>query len=139
METWPVFALLSAVFAALVAIFGKLGVSKVDTTLATTVRSIIMAVFLVLLALILGKFNDLNTIDNRAWLFIALSGIAGALSWLAYFVALKLGPPIGVVAFDRLSIAFVVIFSVLFLAQKLTPGTVIGTVLMIVGAILLSR
>ena len=139
MNTWPIFAFLSALFAALVAIFGKLGVAKVDTTLATTVRSIIMAVFLIVLAGALGKFQNLHTIDNRAWIFIALSGIAGALSWLAYFVALRLGPPAGVVAIDRMSIVFVVVFSVLFLAQKFNAGTVVGTVLMVAGAILISK
>ena len=139
MNSWPVFALLSAVFASLVAIFGKLGVARVDTTLATTVRSIIMAIFLIILTGLLGKFQELHTIDNRAWIFITLSGIAGALSWLAYFVALRLGPPAGVVAIDRMSIVFVVIFGVLFLAQKFNTGTVIGTVLMVAGAILISR
>ena len=87
MSAWIIFAILSAVFAALVAIFGKIGISNLDSTLATTVRAIIMAAFLVAVSLLLGKARILSTIDNKAMGFIALSGIAGALSWLFYFVA----------------------------------------------------
>jgi transporter family protein len=133
---WIILALLSALFAALVAIFGKIGLGDIDTTLATTIRSIIMALFLVVLAISLGKFN-LDKIEGKMLLFIALSGIAGALSWLFYFGALKLGPPVGVAAIDRLSLVFVLILTVLFLGESLTWKMGVGVALILFGSILL--
>lgn len=138
MPHWVIFAILSAVFAALVAIFGKVGISGIDTTLATTIRAIIMAVFLVLLTLVFGKFEHLNTFGSKAIVFIILSGIAGALSWLFYFFALKNGPASGVAALDRLSVVFVLIFAVLFLSEKFGVKSLLGVVLFTLGAILLS-
>lgn len=138
MPHWVIFAILSAVFAALVAIFGKVGISGIDTTLATTIRAIIMAVFLVLLTLIFGKFEHLNTFGSKAMVFIVLSGIAGALSWLFYFFALKNGPASGVAALDRLSVVFVLIFAVLFLSEKFGVKSLLGVVLFALGAILMS-
>ncbi len=135
--SWIIFALLSAITAALVAIFGKIGISNLDSTLATTIRAIIMALFLVGASLFLGKFKLLSTIDSKALFFIVLAGIAGALSWLFYFLALKLGPASGVAALDRLSVVFVLIFSVLFLAEKLTFNSALGAILITIGAILM--
>jgi len=135
--SWIILGLLSAISAALVAIFGKIGVSHLDSTLATTVRAIIMALFLVIVSLTLGKFQLIKTIDNKALLFIILAGISGALSWLFYFLALKLGPAPGVAALDRLSVVFVLIFSVLFLAEKLTLYKFLGALLITIGAILM--
>ncbi|GBD34317.1 hypothetical protein HRbin35_00027 [bacterium HR35] len=134
---WIIFALLSAISAALVAIFGKLGVSNIDSTLATTVRAIIMTLFLVIVSLVLGKFQLLKTIDNKALLFIILAGVSGALSWFFYFLALKLGPASGVAALDRLSVVFVLILSVLFLAEKLTLKSALGVIFITLGAILM--
>lgn len=139
MAVWIILALLSAAFAALVAIFGKVGVQGLDSTLATTVRAVIMAVFLVAMSLALDKAKLLSTISGRALLFVALSGVAGALSWLFYFGALKVGPAAGVAALDRLSVVFVVIFATLFLGEKLTFATASGAVLLTIGAILLTR
>ena len=136
-SSWIIYALLSAVCAALVAIFGKIGISHVDTTLATTIRSIIMAMALILATLSLGKF-DLSKIDNKAFLFIILSGLAGALSWFFYFGALKTGPATGVVALDRLSVVFVLVLAVLFLGEALTWKTGLGALLVSIGAILLA-
>ncbi len=138
MQNWIIFSLLSAMFAALVGIFGKVGISGVDSTLATTVRAIVMAVFLSLVTLSLGKFSLLSTINSKLFLFIVLSGVAGALSWLCYFFALRYGPASGVAALDRLSVVFVLIFAVLFLAEKLTLKTGFGALLISVGAILMS-
>lgn len=135
MQTWIFYAILSAVFASLVAIFGKIGVSHVDSTLATTVRAIIMGVFLVIVCFMLGKFSGINTIDKKAIIFITLSGVAGACSWIAYFLALKHGPAPAVAAIDRTSVVFVLIFSVLFLTQKLTWFSAIGALLITTGAI----
>ncbi len=135
--SWIIFALLSAITAALVAIFGKIGVSNLDSTLATTVRAIIMALFLIIISFALGKFQFLKTIDNKTLTFIILAGVSGALSWLFYFLALKLGPASGVAALDRLSVVFVLIFSVLFLAEKLTLKSALGAILITIGAILM--
>lgn len=133
-----IFALLSAVFAALVAVFGKIGLGKVDTTLATAIRAVVMAVLLVLAALVLKKW-DLSQISNKAYLFIFLAGLAGAASWLFYFLALKLGPATSVAALDRLSVVFVILFAALFLGESLTVKSVLGGLLIISGAFLLIK
>lgn len=130
--------MLSAVFAGLVAIFGKIGIANVDSTLATTVRAIIMGVFLAIVSLSLGKFDSLSTLMGKPMLFIMLSGIAGALSWLCYFVALKYGPASGVAAIDRTSVVFVLIFAALFLAEKITLKSAAGAIMIALGAILMS-
>lgn len=134
---WIFLALFSAITAALVAIFGKMGIDHVDITLATTIRVIIMALLLIMISILSGKFQLLNTIDNKALGYIFLAGISGALSWLAYFLALKLGPASGVAALDRLSVVFVLIFSILFLAEELTLFKLLGAILITIGAILM--
>ena len=108
---WLVYAFLSSITAALVAILAKIGLKNIDSTLATTIRSIIMAVFLVLVALSLKKFQgfSINSFSNRDWILIILAGIAGALSWLFYFLALKTGLATKVATIDRLSLVFVII------------------------------
>jgi transporter family protein len=135
--SWIVLGLLSAIFAALVAILGKIGVSRLDSTLATTIRSIVMSLFLIIISFSIGSFQLIKTIDNQALLFIILAGISGALSWLFYFLALKLGPASGVAALDKLSIVFVLILVFLFLGEKLTSYKFLGALLMTIGAILM--
>ena len=135
--SWTLLALVGAVFAALVAIFGKIGLQGVDTTLATTIRAAIMAVFLVAVAAALGKFTGADWPHGKTLLFIALSGIAGALSWLAMFGALKVGPPPGVSAIDRTSVVFVLVFSMLFLGTPFSWKAILGAALVALGAILL--
>jgi transporter family protein len=136
---WFLLALLSALTAALVAIFGKLGLKNIDPTLATTVRSIIMAGFLVITSLFLKKFQgfSFSSFSGRDWILIALSGIAGALSWLFYFLALKLGVASKIVAIDRLSLVFVIILAAIFLGEAVGWKTVVGALLMVGGAILI--
>ena len=135
---WTIYSLLSALFASLVAIFGKIGISKVDSTLATTVRACIMALFFVITSFALNKFTLISTIDNRAFKFIFLSGLAGAFSWLFYFMALKAGPASGVAALDRLSVVFVFVLAAIFLQESFTIKGLIGALFVTVGAILLS-
>jgi len=137
---WLFYAFLSAFSAALVAIFGKLGLKTIDSTLATTIRGIIMAVFLFLVSLTLKKFNGFHfsNLSNKDWILISLSAIAGALSWLFYFLALKYGTASKVVAIDRLSIVFVIILAAIFLSEGLTWRSILGAVLMAAGAILIS-
>jgi len=135
---WIIYALLSAAMAALVAIFGKLGVEKIDTTLATTVRAVIMAGFLILVSLSLGKWRGISSFHGRPLLYIFLAGIAGALSWLFYFTALKTGLASGVAAIDRLSVVFVLILAVMFLGERLTWLSGLGAILLTSGAILMT-
>jgi transporter family protein len=135
---WVLYAFLSAIFAALVAILGKIGLQHVDSTLATTVRAGVMAVFLFLLSLILGKYSFLPQIKGKVWLYIVLSGVAGALSWLFYFFALKMGLASAVSAIDRLSVVFVVILSVFFLGEHFSLFAILGAVLMALGAVMIA-
>ncbi|MCX6737949.1 MAG: EamA family transporter [Candidatus Parcubacteria bacterium] len=140
MMIWLIFAFLSAITAALVAIFAKMGLKSIDSTLATTIRSIIMAVFLILVSFFLKKFQgfSLKSFNSKDWLLIILAGIAGALSWLFYFLALKTGLATKVVAIDRLSFVFVIILAALFLGEYLGLKTVIGAIFMIIGAIIIT-
>ena len=135
---WILYAFGSALFASLVAILGKIGLKNIDSTFATTIRAIIMAVFLFLMSLTLGKFRgfSLGSFGTKAWLFVALSGIAGALSWLCYFYALKLGPTTAVAAIDKLSIVFVAILATLFLSEGLTLYKFLGVIFIALGAFL---
>ena len=137
---WLIYAFLSAIAAAFVAILAKMGLKNVDSTLATTVRSIIMAGFLFLVALSLKKFNGFNfsSFNQKEWLLIILSGLAGAISWLFYFYALKEGMAGKVAAIDRLSLVFVVVLAAIFLGEKLSWQTSIGAVAMALGAILIT-
>lgn len=137
---WWLYALLSSITAALVAIFGKIGLKNVDSTLATTLRSIIMAVFLLLASFTLGKLDGFkfSSLGGRDWLFIVLAGVAGALSWLFYFFALKIGLVGRVVVIDRLSLVFALVLAALFLGEAFTWKTAAGAALMIGGALLIS-
>ncbi|MFA4872311.1 MAG: EamA family transporter [Patescibacteria group bacterium] len=137
---WLLFAFLSAVTAAAVAIFGKLGLKNLDSTLATTIRSMVMALFLLLVSFSLGKWRQFSagSIAGKDWLLIVLSGVAGALSWLFYFFALKSGDASKVVAIDRLSILFVIVFAVIFLGETLGWKQALGAILMAAGAILIT-
>jgi transporter family protein len=132
---WLPLALLSAFFAALIAIFGKIGLSRVDTTTATMLRAMIM--FLVLLAAVLfsGKLSSVSAFTSKQFFWIVLAGIAGALSWLFYFWALKVGKASQVAPIDRLSAVFAVIFAAIFLGETVGWKTVIGSVLMVLGAV----
>lgn len=137
---WLISAFLSAITAALVAIFAKMGLKGIDSTLATTIRSVIMAVFLVAVSFSLEKFNgfSLKTLDLRDWLLIAAAGVAGALSWLFYFMALKTGLATRVAAIDRLSLVFIIIFAAIFLGEQLGWKTVMGAIFMVMGAIIIT-
>jgi bacterial/archaeal transporter family protein len=137
---WLVFAFLSAATAALVAIFGKLGLKGVDSTLATALRSLIMAGFMVLAAASLGKFKGftIGALSGKAWMYIILAGVAGALSWLFYFSALKMGSAGAVAAIDRLSIVFVVVIAAIVLGEAFTKYTALGSILVVLGALLIA-
>lgn len=137
---WIAYAFLSAFFASLVAIFGKIGLKGIDSTLATTVRAFIMAIFLGLVALAFKKFQGfaLSSFTGKEWLMISLSGIAGALSWLFYFFALKNGNATAVSAIDRTSIIFVAVLAALFLGESFGWKTGLGVVLIASGIYLIT-
>ncbi len=130
------YALLSALFASLVPIFGKLGLRDVDSTVATTVRAFIMFLFLFLIFMWQGK--TISGFDSRALTFITLSGLAGALSWLFYFMAVKNGRVQAVVAIDKTSVALAILLSWLVLRESMDWKTALGAVLIVLGALLVS-
>jgi len=140
MASWLIFSILSALMAALVAIFGKLGLKNIDSTLATTIRSIVMALFLIITSLVLKKFDNFSfhSLPVKDWMLIILAGIAGAMSWLFYFMALKSGNATKIVAIDRLSLVFVAILAFLFLGETLSWQEMIGVAMMVGGAIIVS-
>lgn len=140
MSTWLIYALLSALMAALVAIFGKVGLAGIDANTATALRSVIMAAFLVGVVVVQGKLTQFSEVwaDKRAMLFILASGIAGALSWLFYFIALKNGNVSQVGPIDKLSVVIAVILAFLFLGEKISLLNSLGVALIAVGAILVA-
>lgn len=140
MSAWLIYALLSAITAALVAIFGKIGLQHLDANTATAIRSIVMAIFLVGVVVVQGKLSLISEViaDRKALFFIILSGIAGALSWLFYFMAIKYGNVSQVAPIDKLSVVFAVILAVILFGEKVTMFTGIGIVLISVGALLVA-
>lgn len=137
---WITFAFLSSLFAALVAIFAKLGLKGIDSTLATSVRAVIMTIFLLGVAIAMNKIDSdtIANISRRDWILIILSGVAGALSWLFYFYAIKAGITTSVVAIDKLSVVFVVILAAIFLGEKVGWVGFLGALLMAIGAYLIT-
>jgi len=140
MQTWLIFSILSALMASLVAVFGKLGLKNIDSTLATTIRSIVMALFLIITSFVLKKFDgfSFHSMVLKDWILIVLAGIAGAMSWLFYFMALKSGNATKVVAIDRLSLVFVAVLAFIFLGETLNWQEMIGVAMMVGGAIIVS-
>ena len=136
---WYFAAALSALFAALVAIFGKVGLKSADPTLASSLRGIVMAIVLIVIVFAEGKWRQITweSFGAREWFFILLAGLAGALSWLFYFLALKNGDVAKVSAIDRASILLVVAFAVLFLQETLTWKLALGSFFVAVGMMLM--
>lgn len=134
-----IYAAGSAVTAALVAIFAKVGLKDVDPTLATIIRAVFMAVILIIAGFLFRKFEGLSiaSMSGKAWLFILLSALAGALSWLLYFIALRTGPAGAVAVIDKFSVVMVIVFAALFLGESLTLKSVLGIVLTVAGALLI--
>jgi transporter family protein len=136
--TWQMWALLSAVFAALTAIFAKVGVENVNSDLATFIRTIVILVVLGAILSALGEFQPLKSISGRTWLFLALSGLATGASWICYFRALKLGNASQVAPIDKLSVVLVAVFGAAFLGERLSGANWIGVALIAGGAVLVA-
>lgn len=139
---WVGLGLIAALGAAGVAIFGSLGLGNVPSTLATTLRSLIMAGMLVAVTLATGQLQPFLrgeiVLDGRAWVYIVLASLAGAISWLAYFAALRLGLATQVAALDRLSIAFVFVLGIVILGEKHSWRGWLGLALLVVGIYLVA-
>ena len=140
MSAWLFYALLSAASAALVAIFGKIGLQHLGANTATAIRAIVMALFLVGVVVIQGKLNLVSTVfaDKKALLFIVLSGVAGALSWLFYFMAIKHGEVSKVAPIDKLSVVFAVILAVIIFGEKVSLIAGVGIALITCGALMVA-
>lgn len=137
-QAWQFWALLSAVFAALTAIFAKIGVADITSDFATLIRTAVILVVVVSIVAVTGQWQRPTEISGRTWLFLGLSGLATGASWLAYFRALKLGDAARVAPVDKLSIIFVAVFGVLFLGEKLNLMNWLGVCLIAAGALLLA-
>jgi bacterial/archaeal transporter family protein len=134
---WWIYALFSAFFAALTAIFAKVGIKGVNTDLATAIRTVVILIIAWAIAFARGGVATISTLSRQNILFLCLSGIATGLSWIFYFKALQLGKVSQVAPVDKLSVALAIILSILFLGEALTWKTGIGALLIISGTIIL--
>ncbi len=135
---WAFWALLSAAFAALTAIFAKIGVENVNSDFATFLRTIVILAVLAVMLTALGEWQAPGEISTRTYIFLALSGLATGASWLSYFRALKLGDASRVAPVDKLSVVLVAIFGVVFLSEKLSGVNWLGVGLIAAGATLVA-
>ncbi|WP_092936358.1 EamA family transporter [Rhizobium sp. 9140] len=135
--SWQAWAVLSAVFAALTAIFAKIGIENVNSDFATFVRTVVILAALGLLLAVTGHWQSPVTVSPKSWLLLVLSGLATGASWLCYFRALKIGDAARVARVDKMSVVLVALFAVLFLGEKLSALHMIGIGLIAVGGVLL--
>jgi len=135
---WVYWSLLSALFAGATAILAKVGVAGVDSNLATAIRTSVILVFSWIVASATSPSAALRNLTSRTWIFLVLSGLATGLSWLCYFRALQLGEASRVAPVDKLSVAFVILLSALFLGERLTLVRGAGGLLIMAGAIILA-
>ena len=131
--SWLLFAVLSAVFASLTSIFGKIGVENVESNLGTAIRTVVVLAMAWLMVFVSGKQHAIRGISKKSWGFLFLSGITTGLSWLCYYRALQNGPASVVVPIDKLSIVVTIVFSYFVLKEKLSRKAVVGLLLILVG------
>jgi len=136
--SWLIYALLSAIFAALTAILAKIGIKNVDSNLATAIRTVIILFFAWGIVFWQGTVNKISSISQFSLVFLILSGITTGLSWLFYFKALQMGKASQVAPIDKLSLIVTIILAAVILKEKLSLGIVMGGTLMAIGAILVS-
>lgn len=137
--SWLTYALISAVAASATAILAKIGVEGVPSTLATALRLLVIGPFAWMLVWALGEQRAISTLSKRTLLFLALSGLATGISWLAYFRALQLAPVSSVAPIDKLSLAFTVVLAAIVLGETISLRMMAGVALMVAGALLTSR
>ena len=138
LNNWQFFAFASAFFAAVTAIFGKIGVSEINSNLATFIRTVVIVGVSALVVTIRSEWQRPDTISSKTILFLVLSAIATGCSWLCYYRALQFGPASRVAPIDKLSVVLVMLLAVLFLKESLSFKEVIGGVLITLGAILIA-
>ena len=134
---WWIYALLSALFAALTAVLAKIGIKGVDTNLATAIRTVVILLVAWGIVFARGGIETLPTLTRQNWLFLVLSGVATGLSWIFYFKALQLGKVSQVAPVDKLSVAIAILLSVVFLGEVLTWKAALGAALIIGGTLVL--
>ncbi len=134
---WWIYAIISAFFASLTAIFAKLGVSNINSNLATAIRTIVVLIMIWAIVLARGEAKGIGSLSKQNIIFLIVSGFATGLSWLFYFKALQLGNVSQVAPVDKLSIALTIALSVVFLGETLTLKTTIGAILIIAGTVVL--
>jgi len=134
---WWIYALLSAFFAALTAIFVKLGVKNMDSDLATAIRTVIILVITWGIVLLKGTVKTIPSLSPQNWWFLLFSGVATGLSWLFYFRAIQIGKVSQVALIDKLSVVLVLVFAALFLGEVLTPKILLGATLIIGGTLVI--
>lgn len=132
---WLIFAVLSAVFASLTAILGKIGITGVESNLGTAIRTVVVLIMAWLIVFLQGKQYEIKKINKRSWVFIGLSGLATGLSWLCFYRALQVGPASVVVPIDKLSIMVTVAFGYFILNEKPNKKPLIGLVLIVIGTL----
>lgn len=134
---WAIFALLSAVFAALTSIFAKIGIENVNSNLATAIRTVVVLVMAWCIVLMTGKLNQLPDISSKSWIFLILSGLATGLSWLCYFYALQIGEASKVVPVDKFSVVITMVMAFFILGETVTIKTIVGGILITLGTLVL--
>jgi len=138
LSSWQAWALLAAAFAAMTAIFAKVGVENIGSDFATLIRTAIILAVLVAIIAATGQYQPLGEISSRTWIFLTLSGLATGASWLCYFRALKLGNASQVAPVDKLSVVLVALFGAVFLGEKLSGLNWLGVALISLGAVLVA-
>lgn len=136
-KVWLVYALLSAIFASLTSILGKVGIENVESNLGTAIRTIVVLIMAWIIVFATKKQSDVKKIDKKSLLFLILSGIATGTSWLCYYKALQDGLASIVVPIDKLSILVTILFAYVFLKEKLSKKSIVGLVLIVVGTLIL--
>lgn len=135
---WVLFALLSALFAAMTSILAKIGIKGIDSNLATAIRTVVVMVFAWGIVFAQGTAKSMATLGRTTWIFLILSGLATGMSWLFYFRALQLGEASKVVPIDKLSLVLAVIMASVFLHEKMTIPTVVGSFLITTGVLVMA-
>ena len=134
---WTIFAILSAIFAALTSILAKIGIEGVNSNLATAVRTIVVVLMAWFMVFITGNQNGIVDINKKSWIFLILSGLATGASWLCYYKALQLGEASKVVPIDKLSIVITIVLAFIFLGEQITLKTLIGCCLIVTGTFIM--
>ena len=134
---WIIFALLSAVFAALTSILAKIGIDGVNSNLATAIRTIVVVVMAWVMVFVTNTQNGISDISRKSWIFLILSGLATGASWLCYYKALQMGDASKVVPIDKLSVVITLVLAVIFLHEEFTAKSLIGCVMIAAGTIIM--